>query len=139
MWYEQRCPFQEIPRYALNDKTTVEKTFLGDRHFDQVKRVEKSPKAKQGYALNELMLGIMNWLCHEFSLCSMNCPKGHCGGKSIYFFVCPCSYHKLGDLSTSLEMTFLGDRHFDQTKCVEKSPKAKQGYALNELMLSIMN
>ena len=23
--------------------------FLGDRHFDQVKRVEKSPKAKQGF------------------------------------------------------------------------------------------
>ena len=33
------------------------------------------------YALNELMLSIMNWLCHEFSLRSMNCPKGHCGGK----------------------------------------------------------
>ena len=24
-------------------------TFFGDRHFDQVKRVEKSPKAKQYY------------------------------------------------------------------------------------------
>ena len=30
-----------------------------------------------------------------------------CGGKSIYFFVCPCLYHKLGDLSTTLEMTVL--------------------------------
>ena len=78
------------------------------RHFDQEKRVEKSPKAKQGYALNELMQGIMNWLCHEFSLRSMNCPKGHCGGKSIYFFVYPCSYQLLGDLSTTLEMTVLG-------------------------------
>ena len=92
--------------YARDD------VFLGERHFDQVKRVEKSPKAKQGYALNELMLGIMNWLCHEFSLRSMNCPKGHCGGKSIYFFVCPCSYHKLGDLSTTLEMTVLGQLFF---------------------------
>ena len=105
-------------------------SFLG-RHFDQVKRVEKSPKAKQGYALNELMQGIMNWLCHEFSLRSMNCPKGHCGGKSIYFFVFPCSYHSLGDLSTTLEMTvsFFG-RHFDQVKRVEKSPKAKQYHIL---------
>ena len=33
--------------------------------------------------------------------------KGVNGGKSIYFFVCPCSYHKLGDLSTSLEMTVI--------------------------------
>ena len=29
------------------------------------------------------------------------------GGKSIYFFVYRCSYHKLGDLSTTLEMTVL--------------------------------
>ena len=27
---------------------------------------------------------------------------------------------------TAVEMAFLGDRHFDQTQCVEKSPKAKQ-------------
>ena len=51
------------------------------RHFDQVKRVEKSPKAKQGYALNELMQGIMNWLCHEFSPRSMNCEGAHYGDK----------------------------------------------------------
>ena len=77
-----------------------------------------------------------------------------------YFVFCHCSYQKLGDLSTTLEMTvlfilsfrakrsmsFRGHsmpeetpgtglspgkvifpcRHFDQTKCVEKSPKAKQ-------------
>ena len=182
------------------------------RHFDQVKRVEKSPKAKQyfvacyhtrrykslewfsiyakafdmccrtRYALkgvngtlkNELMQGIMNWLCHEFSLRSMNCPKGHCGEKVYIFFVFHCPYHSLGDLSTTLEMTVLGqlykdgrpsqeinpsqeflralnalwmtcfayalndrttvemtffeDRHFDQVKRVEKSPKAKQYY-----------
>ena len=43
-----RCPSQEIPRYALNDRTTLEMTvFLLCRHFDQVKRVEKSPKAEQ--------------------------------------------------------------------------------------------
>ena len=29
---------------------------LFSRHFDQVKRVEKSPNAEQGYALNELTL-----------------------------------------------------------------------------------
>ena len=51
-----------------------------------------------------------------------------------------CSYHGLGDLSTSLEMTFFFllkkvlektlffSRHFDQTKCVEKFLKAKQYY-----------
>ena len=31
----------------------------------------------------------------------------------------------LGDLSTSLEMTFFGDRHFDQVKRVEKSPNLR--------------
>ena len=30
------------------------------------------------------------------------------GNKSVYLIVYRCSYHKLGDLSTSLEMTFLG-------------------------------
>ena len=58
-----RCPFQEILRVfsnPLNDRTSLEMTFFEDRHFDQVKRVEKSPNAKQGYVLNELMLGIMN-------------------------------------------------------------------------------
>ena len=39
----------------------------------------------------------------------------------------------LGDLSTTLEMTFFGDRHFDQAKRVEKSPKAKQGYAMKSV------
>ena len=48
---------------------------------------------------------IMNWLCREFSLRSMNCPKGHCGWKSIYFFVCPCSYHSLG---VNLSRRFFG-------------------------------
>ena len=62
-------------------------------------------RRSSGYALNELMLSIMNWLCHEFSLHSMNCPKGHCGEKSIYFFVYHCSCQSLGDLSTTLEMT----------------------------------
>ena len=66
-----------------------------------------------GLALNELMLGIMNWLCHEFSLCSMNCPKGHCGGKVYNFFAYRCLYLTLGDLSTTLEMTVLG-RVFSQ-------------------------
>ena len=43
-----------------------------------------------------------------------------------------CSYHKLGDLSTTLEMTVLFfSRHFDQVKRVEKSPKAKQYYRLS--------
>ena len=51
--------------------------------------------------------------------------KGRDGGKSIYFFVCPCLYQKLGDLSTSLEMTFFGDRHFDQVQRVEKSPNLR--------------
>ena len=49
-----------------------------------------------GTLKNELMLGIMNWLCHEFSLCSMNCPKGHCGGKIYVLIVYHCSYHKQG-------------------------------------------
>ena len=40
---------------------------------------------------------VMNWLRHEFSLCYMNCAIAHCGGKSIYFSVCLCSYHSLGD------------------------------------------
>ena len=44
----------------------------------------------------------MNWLRHEFSLRSMNCPKGVVVIK-VY-------------------------RHFDQVKRVEKSPKAKQYY-----------
>ena len=60
--------------------------------------------------------------------------------KEYGFLVYSCSYHKLGDLSTALEMTVLFfSRHFDQVKRVEKSPKAKQGFALNELMLGIMN
>ena len=41
------CPLNDMLRYALNDRTTLEMMFFGDRHFDQVKRVEKSPKAKQ--------------------------------------------------------------------------------------------
>ena len=38
---------------------------------------------------------------------------GRDGGKLYIFFVCPCLYRKLGDLSTSLEMTVL-DRVFSQ-------------------------
>ena len=97
--------------------------------FDMCYRTRYALKGVYGTLKNELLQGIMNWLCHEFSLRSMNCPRGRCGGKSRYFFVCPCSYHKLGDLSTALEMTafFLGgDRHFDQVKRVEKSPKAER-------------
>ena len=35
-----------------------------------------------------------------------------CGGKSIYFFVYRCSYRRLGDLSTTLEMTVLSQLFF---------------------------
>ena len=55
----------------LNDKTTVEMTiiFLGDRHFDQVKRVEKSPKAKQYYpttlVLSALLSNDFTFLLHS--------------------------------------------------------------------------
>ena len=34
---------------------------------------------------SELMLGIMNWLRHEFSLRSMNCAVAHCGDKKVRF------------------------------------------------------
>ena len=51
-FYKDGRPSREIFRIfsnPLNDRTSVEMTvFWGDRHFDQVKRVEKSPKAKQG-------------------------------------------------------------------------------------------
>ena len=55
----------------------------------------------------------MNWCFSsriDFVMNSRSAPwiaQGRCGGKSIYFFVYPCSYLKLGDLSTSLEMTVL--------------------------------
>ena len=75
-----------------------------------------------GTLKNELMLGIMNWLCHEFSLYSMNCPKGHCGGKIYVLIVYPCSYHSLGDLSTTLEMTVLFILSFRGFKKPEESP-----------------
>ena len=82
------------------------------RHFDQVKRVEKSPKAKQGYPCKIPTPTVIQSV-------AKNLLERH-----------RCSYHKLGDLSTTLEMTFFEDRHFDQTKCVEKSPKAKQYHTL---------
>ena len=47
VFYKEVRPFQEILRFALNDRTLLEMMFFEDRHFDQVKRVEKSPKAKQ--------------------------------------------------------------------------------------------
>ena len=51
------------------------------------------------------------------------------------FLVYSYSYHKLGDLSTTLEMTVLFfSRHFDQVKRVEKSPKAEQGYAMKSVL-----
>ena len=122
--------------------------FWGDRHFDQVKRVEKSPNAKQYYRLlsthhilsfrAQRSMSFRGHIMPEetpgkglspgkdtdlwWSLrCKWSFPaesevclwqvKFHqrwsCGEKSIYFFVYPCSYHKLGDLSTSLEMTVL--------------------------------
>ena len=57
------------------------------RHFDQVKRVEKSPKAKQGYPCKIPTPTVIQSV-------AKNLLERH-----------RCSYHKLGDLSTSLEMT----------------------------------
>ena len=52
----------------------------------------------------------------------MNCAIAHCGGKSIYFSVCLCSYHSLGDLSTTLEMTVLFILSFRGFEKPEESP-----------------
>ena len=77
------------------------------RHFDQVKRVEKSPKAKQG-----------------FIACYHTRRYKSLAGFSIYakaFDMCCRTRYALKGVMVRKEY-----RHFDQVKRVEKSPKAKQ-------------
>ena len=127
--------------HKLGDlSTTLEMTFfLGDRHFDQVKRVEKSPKAKQ-WLRNEIRpwrVKSTAWMKSSIGRWNKIRLGEFCCGEKVYVFIVRlCSYHKLGDLSTSLEMTVLFfSRHFDQVKRVEKSPKAEQ-YLPTTLILS---
>ena len=44
-------------------------------------RTRYALKGVNGTLKNELMQSIINWLCHEFSLRSMNCLKGIVVGK----------------------------------------------------------
>ena len=120
VFYKEGRPFQEILRVfsnPLNDGPTLEMTFFGgNRHFDQVKRVEKSPKAKQ-----------------NFIACYHTRRYKFLEGFSIYakaFDMCYRTRYALKGVVVIKEY-----RHFDQTKCVEKSPKAKPYYPLQSIHL----
>ena len=103
---------------------------LFSRHFDQTKCVEKSPKAKQYHTLlsthshtviqsvsvespgkdTDLWWSLRcKWSFPTESEVCLWQVKFHqrwsYGGESIYFFVFHYSYRRLGDLSTTLEMT----------------------------------
>ena len=83
-----RCPFQEILRYALNDRTSIEMTVLFfSRHFDQVKRVEKSPKAKQCHNYSYHNQGDLSTTLEMTVLCQTfrkNIPQDN---RSNHFFL----------------------------------------------------
>ena len=100
----------------LNDRTTLEMTvsFFG-RHFDQVKRVEKSPKAKQDFVAcyhtrRYKSFAGFSIYAKAFDMCCRTryALKGVMVGKVYISLFFHCSYHSLGDLSTTLEMTVLG-------------------------------
>ena len=89
-------------------------------------RTRYALKGVNGTFKNELMQGIMNWLCHEFSLCSMNCPKGHCGGKSIYFRCSPLFFpYSRGFLHAFhlVEMTIPKKHHLKRSPVIQSVAK----------------